>query len=956
MIDKIQDICQESTTAIQDIQLSDYFSEAYVTNPDLTKRTVGQDKFDGEGSTKSQAWTAPRSFWNHDAIRQALRAPERDRRLEQISDRVGRSFDWALNDENIGLSQWLKSEGGIFWVRGKPGSGKSTLLKYLYRHRQTTELLRASSWDSKLVYASFFFHYRGNSVQKSFEGLLGSLLSQTLEQQEPLTQCIYPILAARCSNRIKSRFAIDLQNLAERFPNDETNSQVRDAFKEMLGSMRGDDDMTSTLADIFAILESPHVNGKHQNNSSRHPSPNTQNISVEANKLFAQYKAHAETTPWTLDELEHALQLVISQNLTKLSLCLLLDALDEYDGHPEFIASFVRNLVRSSSAEDTSSKTRLRILVSSRPWKEFEQEFGPGPGLQIHDHTRGDIEAVCAAKIPRNELALDLFKPLVPIIVERAQGVFLWVTLVMSALLTVVGHRTKVPFRDLKRELHETLVSLPSELNNFYGIILERLPHNNRKECYAIMESISRSGEVILLSDLIRIVHTSRSQTFEQARMATAAGLMSPLEQWRAYIATVTGGLVEVATWLEGQEGVQFMHQTVKDFVEDPRFKQLTLGPDLARLSHENGHTFLAKAALTRPRGLDDTFAWHAYHAERTTAYSLYGFISTIPWKEESYFFLLDKPINGRAGTGCSEDTNTKLTSALELAVACGLELCVTECLEADPQSLRRPLVSKELDFVQLLVVSLNRTSSTTSRSVRIAKHLVKHGLQINDNSSGVWLLILRLFDAGAVEESHAAWSAIQHQELATALAQSWPVIRSTTSHSTVNELSEDGLSRSMMRGFNWEEGALSKTSFILISALMRRGFDPNARSTFILTREFRWVEGTLMDACVDGSDWGTSSASSFGNPGELATVRYKSEVICLLLQWGGKLYRTNASEWREFVKLHKEAGLQTAIFRRHGFPQWINTASQPGSDKRTKPLAWLKDRVGLHRFRKPTD
>lgn len=958
IVDKLRDICKDHVSATQDPWLSDYYPKGSVTTATKSpsQDIMHQADPDIKPVAKSHSWKTLRSPWNHDAIRQALRAPERDQRLEDISERVGSSFDWALRDKKIGLSQWLKGESGIFWIHGKPGSGKSTLLKYLWHNRQTwTDLLRVNSTmrDSELVHASFFFHYRGSNVQKSFEGLLSSILSQILEQQELLTQCIYPVLAERFSAIVKSRFTIDLQHLAERFPDDDITSEAKDMFAEILNSVCKDAGIESSLQDT--LFNSTTSGGLNMDDPLGHAtSTNTRNLATEISKLSVRYKLRAETDTWKLDELQRALRLLIGQKLTKLSLCIVLDALDEYDGSPDFIASFVRDLMRSSSAEDASSRTRLWILVSSRPWTQFEEAFGSGPGLQIHDHTRGDIEAVCAAQIPQSDFAVKLFRPLVSDIVERAQGVFLWVTLVMRALLAVltVDHMSQAPFETLQQELWTTLDSLPTELDGFYKSIIERIPNNKRRECYIVMESISRTKKLISLRDVIEIVHTSCSQSYQEAIVAIRDEMRTPQEQ-NTYVSAITGGLVESVERLDERFEkimfVQFMHQTVKDFVEDPRFKLLLLAPGLGRFGRENGHTFLAKACLMTQKTRErhpyslamwdyEEFAWHAYQAERTTARSIHRFLCSCTRAafggQEPYTFPLGQ---GRSRTWYRVSghfiptfvPDDEASSVLELAVACGLHLCVARCFKTDPQCLRRPLRRGSLDFVSLLVKSLDQAAVASTNVAKVARCLILHGMQPRDNTMGLWQLVSCLSDWDVPND--LTWTT-RLQEVALALVHGW--------------LPQGGGVNPIQPGRNLEVGAVLKTSLLLISDLVRCGFDPNARSSFRpSTHSTKRNDDTLMDVFTDrAARVGKHGIqlTKFGLSDSRVIFEYLYKLVCLFIQRGGKLQNTSRSKWRKYVSECEKAGLKIDIFEEYGFPLWTSDSLRD-SRGRIRILAWLK-------------
>lgn len=99
-------------------------------------------------------------------------------RFDSIPQAHKDTFQWAFKSR---LSDWLLSGSGTFWVSGKPGSGKSTFMKFISKHPQTTQLLAgwAGSPDTVAV-AAHFFWIAGTPIQKSWQGLLQSLLFDLL--------------------------------------------------------------------------------------------------------------------------------------------------------------------------------------------------------------------------------------------------------------------------------------------------------------------------------------------------------------------------------------------------------------------------------------------------------------------------------------------------------------------------------------------------------------------------------------------------------------------------------------------------------------------------------------------------------------------------------------------------------------------------------------------------------
>jgi hypothetical protein len=125
-----------------------------------------------------------------DNIAASLNYDTRPVRHDSVPQAHADTFQWAFDSR---LSEWFRSGSGTFWVSGKPGSGKSTFMKFISRHPQTKELL--ADWvgpADKLAVAVHFFWIAGTPIQKSWQGLLQSLLFDVLHKHPSVVPLIFP--------------------------------------------------------------------------------------------------------------------------------------------------------------------------------------------------------------------------------------------------------------------------------------------------------------------------------------------------------------------------------------------------------------------------------------------------------------------------------------------------------------------------------------------------------------------------------------------------------------------------------------------------------------------------------------------------------------------------------------------------------------------------------------------
>ncbi|CAM1508100.1 Fc.00g049480.m01.CDS01 [Cosmosporella sp. VM-42] len=113
-------------------------------------------------------------------------------REESIESAYQDTFGWVWSNQDSSILSWLVSDHPLFWISGRPGSGKSTLMRYLWNHQQLSNVLAKGSTKIPRIKSAFFFHHRGTYEQKSFEGMLHSILFRILGEEPRLINILLP--------------------------------------------------------------------------------------------------------------------------------------------------------------------------------------------------------------------------------------------------------------------------------------------------------------------------------------------------------------------------------------------------------------------------------------------------------------------------------------------------------------------------------------------------------------------------------------------------------------------------------------------------------------------------------------------------------------------------------------------------------------------------------------------
>ncbi|RAH64897.1 uncharacterized protein BO66DRAFT_443542 [Aspergillus aculeatinus CBS 121060] len=126
----------------------------------------------------------------HQLFLASIQFPQMQERAQQIRTAHEKTYRWVLQPQHpSSVVAWLSAPTDtepIYWISGKPGAGKSTLMRYLDQNLDYEEHMLPWASGFTVIRASYYFWNAGNALQKSFEGLVRSLLAQILEQQPEL--------------------------------------------------------------------------------------------------------------------------------------------------------------------------------------------------------------------------------------------------------------------------------------------------------------------------------------------------------------------------------------------------------------------------------------------------------------------------------------------------------------------------------------------------------------------------------------------------------------------------------------------------------------------------------------------------------------------------------------------------------------------------------------------------
>ncbi|CAG1980275.1 unnamed protein product [Fusarium graminearum] len=255
--------------------------------------------------------------------------------------------------------------------------------------------------------------------------------------------------------------------------------------------------------------------------------------------------------PWTWEELRTAFTIIASQNDHSFKLVLFLDGLDEFAGDPAVVVSFVKDLVASYG---------VKICVGSRPWTDFADAFDQYPMLIMQSQTRNDISEyitgkfeACRAFRERKAVFPDQAKRLLQDISNKAQGVFLWVFLVVRDLIHSLSRGRSLS------DLQMIVDDLPTDLEALYTKMRERVEPKD-------MENSARYYQLIVSA--LKPLHMVTIWMIDGEALPDGDTFTKEMEDnirkiLQRRLDSSTKGLLE----LDDNGFINFLHRTARDWV-----------------------------------------------------------------------------------------------------------------------------------------------------------------------------------------------------------------------------------------------------------------------------------------------------------------------------------------------------------------------------------------------------
>ncbi|KAH6845792.1 hypothetical protein B0I37DRAFT_381153 [Chaetomium sp. MPI-CAGE-AT-0009] len=278
--------------------------------------------------------------------------------------------------------------------------------------------------------------------------------------------------------------------------------------------------------------------------------------------LLQSFGGNVKLPAPTIDELAVGFRKLLRATGEKVKLVLVIDGLDEFDEDHGQLVQMLR---------DANAATGVKICASSRPWNVFKDAYGNNPMLRLEDLTREDIKLFVREQLELSpgyhEFAAtspQVARKIINDIVDKSQGVFLWVSVVSGLLETDFREGARIS------ALQAAVDKLPSEVADLFRYIWDRTGKRFRAEASQFFQIMTSCQEIDEPLYALTLWFGDRETPVDLDRTeVTSQYLTGAIKSLERKLMSRTGGLLELVSIDADhtKDQVEFMHRTANDWV-----------------------------------------------------------------------------------------------------------------------------------------------------------------------------------------------------------------------------------------------------------------------------------------------------------------------------------------------------------------------------------------------------
>jgi hypothetical protein len=335
-----------------------------------------------------------------------------------------------------------------------------------------------------------------------------------------------------------------------------------------------------------------------------------------------------DLTLWSESELKETLNKIIDENESTHAFCFFINGLDEFAENHYALVKY--------TIEYFATRSNVKLCVSSRPHNVFRNSLGSAnqQKLQLELMNHQDIDQFVKGRLEQNQLFRDLAErdtraqDLAFEIRKRAEGVFLWVHLVVWELMDGLGENDDIA------TLQRRLDMLPEDLEKFFKHIIESVARVYRSYTAKCLLLAQRAREPLPVM-AYAFLYEEGEDPAALTRLTVSPMSREDIREKRVLVATRISswckGLIEVKemptanTWEPlRKHRVDFLHLSVKDFIVTPYMQGFLMEHAGAEFQPEYklAQLFTAMARIVDVRGLDDEMRAFQFMANETLYYA----------------------------------------------------------------------------------------------------------------------------------------------------------------------------------------------------------------------------------------------------------------------------------------------------------------------------------------------